>query len=59
MHQVDNMPAREYFTYAARLMQQQPPHITDWSQVARRRLLGLVVGKAFDWDKLTPEFRRR
>ncbi len=55
MIQVDNMPARQYFTYGARLMQKQPPHITDWSQVARRRLLGLEVGEAFDWDKLAPE----
>ena len=55
MLQVDNMPAKEYFTYGARLMQQQPPHITDWSQVARRRLLGLAVGEAFDWDKLAPD----
>jgi len=55
MHQVDNMPAREYFTYGAKLIQKQPPHITDWSQVARRRLLGLEVGEAFDWDKLAPE----
>lgn len=55
MLQVDNMPAREYFIYGARLMQKQPPHITDWSQVARRRLLGLEVGEVFDWDKLAPE----
>jgi hypothetical protein len=54
MHQVDNMPAREYFTYAAKLMQQHSPHVTDWSQVTRRRLIGLEVGEAFDWDKLAP-----
>ncbi len=55
MLQVDNMPAREYFTYGATLMQKHPPHVTDWSQVARRRLSGLSVGEAFDWDRLTPE----
>lgn len=54
LHQVHNLSAREYFTYAAELMKLHRPHKTDWSQVARRRLIGLKPGESFDWDALHP-----
>ncbi|MFN8475145.1 MAG: DUF1254 domain-containing protein [Anaerolineae bacterium] len=54
LHQVNNMSARDFFTYGAELMKLHPPHKTDWSQVARRRLIGLKPGASFDWDRLPP-----
>ncbi|MFN8484684.1 MAG: DUF1254 domain-containing protein [Anaerolineae bacterium] len=54
LRQVNNMSARDYFTYGAELMKLHPPHKTDWSQVARRRLIGLKPGESFDWDRLDP-----
>lgn len=57
LDQVNEMSARDYFTLAAELMSKYPPHTTDWSQVARRRLFGFEPGVPFDWDKLTPEMQ--
>lgn len=54
LEQVNNMPAKEYFTYAVQLMRVNPPHLTDWSQIARRRLIGLSHEVPFSWDKLDP-----
>ena len=53
--QVNNMPAKAYFAYAAELMKLNPPHATDWSQVARLRRIEIEVGKSFDWNSLEPE----
>jgi hypothetical protein len=46
--QVDTMPAAKYFSYGAELMKKNPPHATDWSQVARLRRIGIEVGRSFD-----------
>lgn len=54
LDQVNNMSAQDYFTYGAQLAKLHPPHDTDWSQVARRRLVGLSLGETFDWDRLDP-----
>ena len=54
LNQVNNMSAKDYFTYGAQLMKLHPPHKTDWSQVARRRLTGLHLGETFNWDHLDP-----
>jgi hypothetical protein len=54
LNQVNNMSAKDYFTYGAQLMKLHPPHKTDWSQVARRRLTGLHLGETFNWDHLAP-----
>jgi hypothetical protein len=54
LKQVNNMSAKEYFTYGAELIKLHPPHKTDWSQIARRRLIGLHAGESFSWDKLDP-----
>lgn len=53
--QVNNMPAKEYFIYAAELMKVNPPHVTDWSQIARLRRIGIEAGKSFDWNSLELE----
>ncbi len=55
--QVDGMPASKYFTYASELMTIHPPHITDWSQIARLKPIGIVPGKPFDYDNAPAEVR--
>jgi hypothetical protein len=50
--QVNNMPALAYFKYGAELLKVHPPHVTDWSTLARLRRIGLEPGKSFDADKL-------
>ena len=50
----NTMPAAKYFNYGAELMKRNPPHITDWSQVARLKRIGIVPGKSFDLDKAPP-----
>ncbi|WNZ24006.1 DUF1254 domain-containing protein [Leptolyngbya sp. NK1-12] len=52
--QVNTMTAAQYFSYGAELMQLNPPHITDWSTVARLHRLGIEVGKSFDFDQAAP-----
>ena len=53
--QVDSMSAEEYFAYGAKLMGMHPPHITDWSVVARFKRIGLEPGAPFRFDGLAPE----
>lgn len=55
LQQVNTMPAGKYFSYGADLMKVNPPHITDWSSLARFERIGLVAGKPFDASKLAPE----
>src|SRR5215467_13225038 len=52
MRLVNNMPASEYFKYGAEQMKKNPPHITDWSILARMKHIGLVPGKSFDTNKI-------
>jgi hypothetical protein len=54
LEQVNNMPAAKYFGYGAELMNRNPPHFTDWSQVARLKRIGIVPGKSFDLNKAPP-----
>ena len=56
--QVDTMPAAKYFAYAADILKQQPPHLTDQPIVARMRRIGLVVGKSFDLAAADPTVRK-
>jgi hypothetical protein len=55
--QVNTMPAARYFSYGTELMKLNPPHITDWSTIARLNRLGIVPGQSFDFDKASPEIK--
>jgi hypothetical protein len=53
MFQVANMAAKKFFSYAAELLKLHPPHVTDWSMLARLARIGIEPGKSFAWDKLS------
>lgn len=57
LDQVNNMTGQAYFTYGAELLKLHKPHVTDWSQIARRRRIGLKPGEPFAWDALSPEIQ--
>jgi hypothetical protein len=44
--QVDTMPAAKFFAYAAELLKQQPPCITDEPIIAQMKPIGIEPGKA-------------
>ena len=54
LDQVNKMPAKAYFTYASELMKLHPPHVTDWSMLARLKRLGIEPGKSLTWENLDP-----
>ena len=45
---VNSMSAVDFFSYAAELLATNPPHPTDFSQLARIANLGIAAGRAFD-----------
>jgi hypothetical protein len=57
LEQVNSMSAADYFAYGAELMMLHPPHLTDWSQLARANRIGLKAGERFDWDALPASIR--
>jgi len=50
--------ALEVGAYAAELMKTNPSHVTDWSQIARLRRIGIEQGKSFDFEKADPVVQR-
>jgi hypothetical protein len=58
LEQVNGMTGSKYFSYAAELMKKYPPHVTDWSMVARMKRIGLIAGQSFDFQKADPVVRR-
>ena len=50
---VNAMSAVEFFTFGARTLRANPPHPTDFSQLARIALLGIVPGEDFDPDRFS------
>src|SRR3984957_2234539 len=54
LRQINGMAPVDYFKRGAELMKLNPPHLTDWSTVARLRRIGIEPGKSFDASKATP-----
>lgn len=54
LDQVNEMSGQKYFEYASELLKIHPPHVTDWSQVARLARLGIVPGKSFNYKNASP-----
>ena len=52
---VNEMSPLKFFEYAAELMKQNRPHLTDWSTVARMKRIGLEPGKTFDKSKVSAD----
>lgn len=52
LQQVNRMPALAYFKYGAELMKSNPPHLTDWSILARLKRIGFEPEKGFDAGKV-------
>jgi hypothetical protein len=55
MTTVNGMSAIDFLSYATELLSVNPPHPTDFSQLARLANLGIVAGEAFDAKAFTPE----
>jgi hypothetical protein len=58
LEQVNGLSGRDYFGLAAELLKLHPPHVTDWSTLARVRRIGLRPGQSFDYPALDPEVRQ-
>ncbi|HEX4610827.1 MAG TPA: DUF1254 domain-containing protein, partial [Urbifossiella sp.] len=58
LRQVNAMPAAKYFAYAADLLKVNPPHVTDWSILARLKRIGLEPGRTFDLAAADPAVRK-
>ena len=56
---VNNMSAVDLFTYAAKLLAANPPHVTDFSQLARLANMGIVAGKPFDASGFSADQRKQ
>lgn len=57
LEQVNAMKGQDYFRLAAELLQRNPPHLTDWSIIARLRRLGIEAGRPLDPAALDPVVR--
>jgi hypothetical protein len=55
LRQVNGMAPVDYFKLGAELMKLNPPHLTDWSTVARLKRIGIEPGKSFDASKVPPD----
>jgi hypothetical protein len=58
LDQVNQMPAASYFAHAAALMKLHPPHVTDWSILARMQRIGIDPGQSFDFETLDPAVKQ-
>ncbi len=51
---VNTMPPLTYFKRAVELMKVNPPHLTDWSMIARLERIGIEVGRSYEPETLDP-----
>jgi len=51
---VNTMPPLTYFKRAVELMKVNPPHLTDWSMIARLARIGIEIGRSYEPEKLDP-----
>ena len=53
---IRSIPCRpdKFFAYAAEILEDQPPHITDQPIIAQMKRIGIEPGKSFDIDKARP-----
>jgi len=51
---VNTMPPLTYFKRAVELMKVNPPHLTDWSMIARLARIGIEAGRSYEPEKLDP-----
>jgi hypothetical protein len=49
---VSAMPGARFFAYASELLKLHPPHVSDWSMLARLKQIGIEPGRSFDPAKL-------
>jgi hypothetical protein len=59
LRQINGMAPVDYFKRGAELMKLNPPHLTDWSTVARLRRIGIEPGKSFDASKVAADVLAR
>jgi hypothetical protein len=57
LEQVNAMPAKKFFAYAAELLKVHKPHINDWSIVTRMERIGIEPGKSFDLEKCSDDVK--
>jgi len=55
--QIDRMKPADFLRRGADLFAQNPPQVTDWSQVSRLERIGIQRGKPFDVAALDPAIR--
>jgi hypothetical protein len=53
-YQVNAMNASTFYTYAAKILKVNPPHLTDQPIIAQMKYIGIEPGKNFNFDKLEP-----
>lgn len=58
MKQVETMPAGDFFEYAAEQMKIHPPHVSDWSIVARLKRIGIEAGESFEFKEADAAVKR-
>jgi len=51
---VNTMSPMTYFKRAVELMKVNPPHLTDWSMIARLERIGIEIGQSYEPEKLDP-----
>jgi hypothetical protein len=53
-YQVNAMNASTFYTYAAKILKSNPPHLTDQPIIAQMEYIGIKPGKDFNFDMLEP-----